>query len=80
MASASSASPAASLDVLGGVHQPVLQILGGSSRAAFRLATVALHARLVGGRVTVLDGAKHAAHHTHPDQFVEAVETFLDVH
>jgi pimeloyl-ACP methyl ester carboxylesterase len=74
------ASPAASLDALGGVRQPVLQVLGGSSRSAFRLATVALHARLVDGRVAVIDGAKHAAHHTHPDQFVEAVEAFLDVH
>jgi len=74
------ASPAASLDALGGVRQPVLQILGGASRSAFRLATVALHARLAVGRVAVIDGAKHAAHHTHPDQFVEAVEAFLDVH
>jgi pimeloyl-ACP methyl ester carboxylesterase len=30
--------------------------------------------------VAVIDGAKHAAHHTHPDQFVEAVEAFLDLH
>jgi pimeloyl-ACP methyl ester carboxylesterase len=74
------ASPAASLDALGGVRQPVLQILGGSSRSAFRLATIALHARLAVGRVAVIDGTKHAAHHTHPDQFVEAVEAFLDVH
>ena len=73
------ASPAASLDALGGVRQPVLQILGGSSRSAFRLATVALHLRLADGAVAVIDGAKHAAHHTHPDQFVEAVEAFLDL-
>jgi pimeloyl-ACP methyl ester carboxylesterase len=72
------ASPAASLAALGGVRQPVLQVLGGASRPAFRLATVALHARLANGRVAVIDGAKHAAHHTHPDQFVEAVEAFLD--
>ena len=71
-------SPSASLDALGGVRQPVLQVLGGASRPAFRLATVALHARLADGRVAVIDGAKHAAHHTHPGQFVEAVETFLD--
>lgn len=74
------ASPAASLDALGGVRQPVLQILGGASRPAFRLATVALHARLGDGRVAVIVGAKHAAHHTHPDEFVEAVEAFLDLH
>jgi pimeloyl-ACP methyl ester carboxylesterase len=74
------ASPAASLDALGGVRQPVLQILGGASRPAFRLATVALHARLADGRVAVIDGAKHAAHHTHPDEFVETVEAFLERH
>ena len=74
------ASAAASLDALGGVRQPVLQVLGGESRPAFRLATVALHARLADGRVAVIDGAKHAAHHTHPDQFVDAVEAFLDAH
>jgi pimeloyl-ACP methyl ester carboxylesterase len=73
------ASPAASLDALGGVRQSVLQILGGASRRAFRLATEALDARLPDARVVVIEGAKHAAHHTHPDQFVGAVEAFLDV-
>jgi pimeloyl-ACP methyl ester carboxylesterase len=73
------ASPEASLDALGGVRQPVLQVLGGASRPAFRLATAALHARLANGRVAVIDGARHAAHHTHPDQFVEVVEAFLDL-
>lgn len=71
-------SPEASLDGLGGVLQPVLQILGGASRSAFRHATEALDARLANGRVVVIDGAKHAAHHTHPDRFVDAVTTFLD--
>jgi pimeloyl-ACP methyl ester carboxylesterase len=73
------ASREASLDALGGVRQPVLQVLGGASRPAFRLATAALHARLANGRVAVIDGARHAAHHTHPDQFVEVVEAFLDL-
>jgi pimeloyl-ACP methyl ester carboxylesterase len=72
------ASPEASLDALGSVRQPVLQILGGASRPAFRHATEALDARLTNGRVVVIDGAKHAAHHTHPDRFVDAVEAFLD--
>ena len=72
------ASTAASLDALGGIRQPVLQVLGGASRPAFRLATVALHTRLADGRVAVIDGARHAAHHTHPDQFVDVVEAFFD--
>ena len=72
------ASPAASLDALGAVRQPVLQILGGASVPAFRLATEALDARLADGRVVVIDGAKHAAHHTHPAEFVAAVEAFID--
>jgi pimeloyl-ACP methyl ester carboxylesterase len=72
------ASSAASLDALAGVAIPVLQILGGDSRAPFRRATDALDARLRDGRVTVIDGARHAAHHTHPREFVAAVEAFLE--
>ena len=72
------ASPDASLDALGSVQQPVLQVLGGASRPAFRLATEALDERLPNGRVVVIDGAKHAAHHTHPDQFVDAVGAFVE--
>ena len=71
-------SPEASLDALGGVRQPVLQVLGGASRPAFRLATEALDARLANGRIVVIDWAKHAAHHTHPDRFVDAVSAFVD--
>jgi pimeloyl-ACP methyl ester carboxylesterase len=71
------ASPAAGLDALSGVAGPVLQILGGDSRGAFRRATQALDAQLRDGRVTVIDGARHAAHHTHPREFVAAIEAFL---
>jgi pimeloyl-ACP methyl ester carboxylesterase/GNAT superfamily N-acetyltransferase len=71
------ASPAAGLDALGLVRQPVLQILGGESRAEFGAATRALDARLIDGRVVVIDGARHAAHHTHPEAFVGAVTVFL---
>jgi pimeloyl-ACP methyl ester carboxylesterase len=71
------ASPAASLDALGDVRQPVLQLLGGASAPVFRAATLALDARLPNGRVTVIDGARHAAHHTHVDAFVGAIRTFL---
>ena len=40
--------PAASLDALGAVRQPVLQILGSASLPVFHEATAALDARLVG--------------------------------
>lgn len=70
-------SAAASLDALGRIRQPVLQILGGDSRPAFAEATAALHDRLADGRVVVIPGARHAAHHTHPEALVEAVSSFL---
>lgn len=70
-------TPAASLDALGKVRQPVLQLLGSASLPVFRAATMALDERLADGRVVEIDGAKHAAHHTHPDAVVEAVRAFL---
>jgi pimeloyl-ACP methyl ester carboxylesterase len=70
--------PVAAVDRLGAVRQPVLQVLGGASLPVFRTATEALDARLADGRIVVIDGARHAAHHTHPDEFVAAVEAFLD--
>jgi pimeloyl-ACP methyl ester carboxylesterase len=72
------ASPAASLEALGDVGQPVLQILGGDSAPIFREATIALDARLPNGRVVVIDGARHAAHHTHIEAFAAAIRSFLD--
>ena len=71
------ADAAASLDRLGAVRQPVLQLLGGDSLPVFSNATFALDERLVDGHIVVIDGARHAAHHTHPDQVVQAVEAFL---
>jgi pimeloyl-ACP methyl ester carboxylesterase len=71
-------SPAASLEALGGVGVPVLQLLGTASRPAFHDATAALDARLAHGSIVRIEGAAHAAHHTHPDAFVAAVEAFLD--
>ena len=71
------ADPAASLERLGAVRQPVLQLLGGESLPVFGNATFALDERLADGRIVVIDGARHAAHHTHPDQVVAAVRTFL---
>lgn len=69
--------PAASLERLGAVRQPVLQVLGGESLPVFRDATLALDERLADGRIVVIDGARHAAHHTHPAELVAAVEAFL---
>jgi pimeloyl-ACP methyl ester carboxylesterase len=67
----------AGLAALARVRQPVLQILGGESRPEFAEATAALDDRLVDGRVAVIPGARHAAHHTHPDAVIEAIDTFL---
>ena len=70
-------SRSASLDVLGAVRQPVLQILGGDSPAPFAEATRALDARLRNGRIVTIAGARHAAHHTHASELVAAIEAFL---
>jgi pimeloyl-ACP methyl ester carboxylesterase len=70
-------SAAGSLEALGAVRQPVLQILGGASTEPFAAATQALDARLRNGRVVTIEGARHAAHHTHAAEFVAAVEAFL---
>jgi pimeloyl-ACP methyl ester carboxylesterase len=72
-----SGAPAAGLDALGAVACRVLQVLGGESRGVFRDATDALDARLRDGRIAIIPGAAHAAHHTHPDAFVTAVSSFL---
>lgn len=69
--------PAAGLEALARVDRPVLQILGSASPAAFGINTRALAARLPRGELAVIDGAAHAAHHTHPAAFVAAVEAFL---
>ncbi|HEX2755016.1 MAG TPA: alpha/beta hydrolase [Candidatus Limnocylindrales bacterium] len=71
-------SPAGSLEALGAVAQPVLQVLGGASTEPFAAATLALDARLRNGRVVTIAGARHAAHHTHPAEFVAVIEAFLD--
>jgi pimeloyl-ACP methyl ester carboxylesterase len=71
------ASPEAGLEALGTLSIPVLQLLGSDSRSSFAAATGALNGRLPNGRVVRIMGAKHAAHHTHPDQFIEAVLAFI---
>lgn len=72
------AGDAAGLERLGAVRQPVLQLLGGDSVTTFALATHALQHRLADGRVVVIPGARHAAHHTHPEAVVAAIRSFLD--
>jgi len=71
------ADVAASLDQLCAVRQPVLQLLGSASLPIFRAATLALDHGLADGRIVEIQGAKHAAHHTHPEEVVEAVRAFL---
>lgn len=71
-------SHAASLDALGRVTVPVLLLLGSTSRSPFAIGTDALAARLGDADVAVIEGAAHAAHHTHVDEFVRVVQRFLD--
>lgn len=71
------AGEAAGSERLGTVRQPVLQLLGGASLPTFATATWALDERLADGRVMVIAGARHAAHHTHPAAVVDAVVAFL---
>ena len=67
----------ASLDRLAAVRQPVLQLLGSASLPIFRDATVSLDAHLADGRIVEIAGARHAAHHSHPDDVVDAIRAFL---
>ncbi|HEX7472112.1 MAG TPA: alpha/beta fold hydrolase [Candidatus Limnocylindrales bacterium] len=61
----------------GAVRVPVLQLLGRDSRAVFAAGTEALDQALPDGRIVVLPGQKHAAHHGDPERFVAEVERFL---
>lgn len=72
------ATAPASLDALALVTAPVLLLLGSVSRSPFRIGTEALAESLADARVAVIEGAAHAAHHTHADEFVRIVEAFLD--
>ncbi len=74
---AAEANEAASLDRLGAVRQPVLQVLGSAGLPVFRAATLALDERLANGRVVEIEGARHAAHHTHPAALLDAVLAFI---
>ncbi|MEO5918470.1 MAG: alpha/beta hydrolase [Candidatus Limnocylindrales bacterium] len=70
--------PAAGLDALGAVTNPVLQVVGSASPPTFGANARALNEHLPDGQVIVIDGAAHAAHHTHASQFAAVVEAFLD--
>jgi len=72
------ADPARVAALATAVRVPVLQLLGGDSPAFFRDATRRLDAALPDGRIAVLAGQRHAAHHDGADDFVDAVESFLD--
>jgi pimeloyl-ACP methyl ester carboxylesterase len=74
---AAEVAPVVSLAALCRVGVPVLQLVGSESPPAFRDGAAALRACLVNGRLTVIEGARHAAHHSHPAAFVKAVEAFL---
>ena len=69
--------PAAGLDALAAVRVPVLQLVGSLSPAAFRVGAEALDRRLADGRLEVIEGARHGAHHSHVAEFVARVEAFL---
>ena len=71
-------SPAAGLAALSAVRQPVLLVHGSESVDWFHRGTKRLAARLADVRVLEIRGAAHAAHHTHPAEFVGAVVNFLE--
>ena len=75
---AAGSAPAIGLEALASVTVPVLQLVGSASPAWFRDGAAALDDRLNHGRLEVIEGARHAAHHSHPPEFIAAVEGFLD--
>lgn len=71
------ADPSVAARLAGEVRIPVLQLLGGGSGSFFREATSLLDSALPDGRIVILDGQRHAAHHEVPAVFVAEVEAFL---
>jgi pimeloyl-ACP methyl ester carboxylesterase len=67
---------AAEIGRFAAVRQPVLQLVGGASDERFATAAADLAAVLPDARTVVIDGARHAAHHTHPERFAAAVSAF----
>lgn len=72
------AAPAIGLDALAAIRVPVLQLVGSASPAWFADGARALDARLADGRLVVIEGARHGAHHSHAAEFTARVEAFLD--
>jgi pimeloyl-ACP methyl ester carboxylesterase len=70
-------APAIGLEALAAVAIPVLQLVGSESPAGFRRSARVLDRRLARGRLQVISGARHAAHHSHPEQLIAAVGSFL---
>ena len=68
---------AAAASLAAAVPVPVLQLLGSESAPFFRETTLLLGTALPDGRVVILDGQRHAAHHEAADVFVAEVEAFL---
>jgi pimeloyl-ACP methyl ester carboxylesterase len=75
---AAQSAPAIGLEALAGIRVPVLQLVGSASPAWFLEGARALDARLANGRLEVVEGSRHAAHHSHPAEFTSRVEAFLD--
>ncbi len=59
------------------IRSPVLQLIGGDSGRSFTDGTWELDRLLSDGRVVIIPGAKHAAHHTHPERFAAEVLRFI---
>ncbi len=74
---AARSAPAIGIDALARVTVPVLQLVGSASPQWFRDGAAALNARLRDGRLEVIDGARHAAHHSHAPELVARVTAFL---
>ena len=74
---AAGSAPAIGLDALARIRVPVLQLVGSDSPPWFRDGAVALNTRLADGRLEVIEGARHAAHHSHAPEFVARVSDFL---
>ena len=70
--------PVIGFEALAATRVPVLQLVGGDSSSWFRDGAVALDERLANGRLQVIDGARHGAHHSHPAAFLAAVRAFVD--
>jgi pimeloyl-ACP methyl ester carboxylesterase len=70
--------PAIGFEALARTSIAVLQLVGGESPAWFRDGAAALDERLAHGRLEEIDGARHAAHHSHPKAFLAAIGDFVD--